>query len=115
MCDCYWDNPPKFYECRTVRGRKEYKCSECMRVIEKGEKHEYAKGLWEGDFSQFRTCKTCSDMRDEINLTCYCHGHMFDELDERDYPGVQSVAEFLERRRQNWDRLHGKNRQLENA
>jgi hypothetical protein len=40
---------------------------------------------------------------------------MMDELDERDYPGVTSVSAFLERRRQNWDRLYGKNRQLANA
>lgn len=115
MCDCYWDNPPTFYECRTVKGRKEHKCSECLRVIEKGEHHEYAKGLWDGDFSDFRTCKTCCDMRDEIKLTCYCHGQMMDELDERDCPGVQSVSDFRQRRRDNWERLYGKNRQLANA
>lgn len=115
MCDCYWDNPPTIYECREVKGRKEHKCSECLRVIEKGERHEYAKGLWNGDFSDFRTCKTCCDMRDEIKLTCYCHGQMMDELDERDYPGVQSVVDFQQRRRDNWDRLYGKKRQVANA
>jgi hypothetical protein len=35
--------------------------------------------------------------------------------DERDYPGVASVTEFLERRRRNWDRLYRKKRQAVNA
>lgn len=112
MCDCYWDNPPKFYNCRTVKGRKEHKCDECLRAIEKGELHEYAKGLWEGEFSTFRTCMTCRDMVKEISLQCYCHGQLMDEVDVRDYPEVQSVADFLERRDVNWLRLDRENRQM---
>jgi hypothetical protein len=115
MCDCYWDNPPTFYDCKTVKGRKEHKCSECLRVIEKGESHEYAKGLWDGDFSDFRTCGICCAMRDEIDLKCYCHGMMMEEIDERDYPGVKSVVDFHKRRDSNWHRLDRAKRQLANT
>lgn len=109
MCDCYWDNPAIFYECRTVKGRKEYRCCECLNDIAKGERHECAKGLWEdGGFDSFRTCSLCCSMRDEINLTSYCHAQMMECLDERDYPGVDSVASFLARRRENWNRLYRK-------
>jgi len=102
MCECYWDNPPAFYDRRIVKGRKEHKCDECLRVIEKGEEHEYAKGVWEGDFSDFRTCQTCLDMIKEIDLHCYCHGVLMDEIDECDFAGVQSVADFQQRRRVNY-------------
>ena len=115
MCDCYWDNPPTFYDCRTVKGRKEHRCSECLRTIEKGEQHEYVKGLWDGDFGTFRTCGDCMAMTGEIEVTCWCHGQLMDEIDERDYPGVQSVVDFHERRAANWVRLDREKRQLANA
>lgn len=114
VCDCQLENPPTFYEVRVVKGRKQYRCSECLSTIEKGERHEYAKGLWEGQFSTFRTCQTCCNMRDEIKLTCYYHGQMMDELDERDYPLHQSVADFQKRRRENWAKHYAKKRQAAN-
>jgi len=64
--------------------------------------------LWEGDFSTFRTCGACMAMVREIGLECYCHGLLMDEVDARDYPEVKSVAEFHQRRDQNWDRLYRK-------
>ena len=105
MCDCDWDNPPKFYESTTVKGRKDYQCCECLRVIEKGEQHQYSKGLWEGHFSNFRTCKTCCDIIKEAGIDCYCHAYLMDEIDEREFPGVQSVVDFHERRRVNFQRI----------
>lgn len=104
MCDCS-DYAPTFYGARNVKGRKDHRCDECLRVIPKGEQHEYAKGLWEGDFSDFRTCGLCCDMIRESGLTCYCHGHLMDELHEVDFPGVKSVVEFQDRRRANYDRI----------
>lgn len=103
MCDC-WENPPTLYECRIVTARKQHKCSECLRIISVGEQYEYVKGLWDGCFSKFCTCNDCTSMRDEIGLKCYAHGLMMDELDQRDYPGVASVSNFLERRRENYFR-----------
>ena len=101
MCDCL-DNPPEFYNCRDVKGRKAHECCECLGVIAKGDQHEYVKGVWDGEFQDYRTCAACCAMRSEIKLTCYCYGQMMEQLDERDYPGVQSVADFLDRRRKNW-------------
>jgi ASC-1-like (ASCH) protein len=114
MCDCS-DYPPTFYERKIVNGRKEHRCSECLRTIKKGEQHEYAKGLWEGDFSQFRTCQTCRAMVEEIGLECYCHGNLMDEVDERDHHDTQSVADFFERRRANYDRIYAAKRLAVNA
>ena len=107
MCDCYLENPPTFYDCRMPKGRKEHKCCECLCAIRKGEKHEYVAGVWSGEFSSFRTCEKCCEMRDEINLTCYSHGRMVEGLDLRDYPGVASVAAFLDRRRVTRQQVNG--------
>lgn len=105
MCDCS-DYAPTFYARKIVKGRKEHQCDECLRIIESGEQHEYAKGLWEGDFLQFRTCQTCRAMVEEIGLECYCHGSLMDEIVELDYPESESVATFFERRRANYDRIY---------
>lgn len=102
MCDCDL-YPPTFYEACEVKGRKEHKCSECLRAIAIGERHEYVKGLWEGDFDQFRTCSECVLLRESLKIDCFGHGQLMDELDDhRDTP---SVIEFFERRQVNWERL----------
>jgi len=115
MCDCYRDSPSTFYDCKTVKGRKDHRCSECLRTIEKGEQHTYVKGLWDGDFETFRTCGDCMSMTRELKVTCWCHGQLMDELDEREYPGVQSVIAFHQRRAANWLRLDREKRQLANG
>lgn len=105
MFDC---DPPTFYEAKQVRGRKKYECCECLSVIAKGEPHERAAGLWEGSFDTFRTCKLCTDMRDEIGLQCYAHGLMMDVVDERDFEAGSPAVEFLKRRQENWERNYAK-------
>lgn len=102
MCDCYLDNPPTFYDCKNVKGRKEHKCDECLQSIAKGEQHEYAKGLWEGKLSDYRTCQTCLDMIKEIDLQCHCHGDLLEEIDVWVLLGVQSVMDFKLRRKANY-------------
>lgn len=105
MCECAFDNPPSFYDSRLVVARKSHLCCECLRTINRGEKYQYVRGLWEGDFSTFHTCSTCVAMVAEIALDCYCHGYIMDEIDERDYPDNQSVALFVSRRRDNYSSL----------
>lgn len=102
MCDCMND-PPVFYEAHTVKGRKTHKCSECLRVIEKGEHHEYVRGLWEGDFDQFRTCSDCLELRHDLKIECFAHGLLMDEFD--DHLEMQAVIDFFDRRQENLIRL----------
>jgi hypothetical protein len=54
-------------------------------------------------------------MVEEIGLECYCHGNLMDEVDERDHPDTQSVADFFERRRANYDRIYAAKRLAANA
>jgi hypothetical protein len=113
MCDCYFDNPPTLYEQRTVKGRKPHKCCECLRVIERGERHEYVKGLWDGEFSEYRTCDKCVDMRSAAKVECYAFTQLMDCVDTRD--GLECVQEFFDRRRENYDRIQVQRRQLANT
>ena len=46
---------------KIVKGRKAYKCCECRKVIEKGEKHESFEACWPScdGWDTFRTCLKC--------------------------------------------------------
>ena len=42
---------------------KTHICGECGRVIERGERYEYAIGKWDGDFCTEKTCADCLSLR----------------------------------------------------
>ena len=105
MCDCDCGSSPTFYESKLVDGRRDYKCSECLSVIHKGERHQYASGMWDGTFDKFRTCQACLEMIADIELGCYCHGLLLDEVCLDDYEHIPSVGAFEERRQANYERL----------
>lgn len=51
--------------CNTVHrtARKRHICNECRGHIEPGDVYEYVAGLWDGDFSSFKTCIHCETAR----------------------------------------------------
>jgi len=104
MCDCD-DYPPEFYNANMVKGRKVHRCDECLRDIPKGELHEYACGKWEGRFDSFRTCGLCMDVREAMDLDCWSHGLLMDDVSMGDYDDHPQVLAFNERRRANYDRI----------
>lgn len=85
MCD--YDGPSVFTE-TVVRGRKEHRCVECKRVMPKGEEHEMCKGVWDGEWSTYRTCLPCRDLRNRISAikhkeygdACYVYGDLAEDV-----------------------------------
>ena len=77
-CICVDDggDVAEFARAQIVQGRKEYTCCECGAAIAKGDRHEYAMGLWEGSFDTYRTCLTCVRIRTEL-FSC---GYIFTEM-----------------------------------
>jgi hypothetical protein len=67
FCDSY----SEFYAETFPKAAKVYKCCECHKPIQVGEKHLYARGKAEGDFWQARQCLYCRDfcmeIRDKVN------------------------------------------------
>lgn len=92
---------PTLYNRGNVNGRKEHMCCECLRMIEKGERHEYVSGLWEGDFDAFRTCAGCVLLRESLDSDCFIHGRLMDEVSESD-EDTPAMIEFSSRRRENY-------------
>ena len=80
-CDISYGESPAFYREETPKARKVYKCCECGEKIEPGQKYHKAVGVWDGEFSTWRTCWPCHAIREE-----YCpHGYFFGELAEMIY------------------------------
>jgi hypothetical protein len=76
--DCS-DYAPELYREKKIIARKEHLCCECGELIKKGERYELAEGKWEGEWSSYRTCVSCSRIRDDLT----CGEFIFGELRER--------------------------------
>lgn len=63
-----FDSSWSFSNSRIIKARKDHKCYECGRPINKGGMYHYFSGLCEGDFSDYHTCLDCHNIR--IGLTC---------------------------------------------
>ena len=78
------DIPAVFRETYPI-ARKEHRCCECKRTIAVGQIYQLAEGLWDGEWSRFKTCIACDEMRQEIarlSDLIYDEGIAFCELSE---------------------------------
>jgi hypothetical protein len=82
VCDCDCGDQPEFFEAKMVKVRKDHKCCECHKTIDKGEECESASGKWDGEVDRFYTCKICSMIRRDF-LPCSCFGNL--DMDLQDY------------------------------
>jgi hypothetical protein len=48
------------------KARKQHKCCECGNVINIGENYQYVSGIWDGEPSSYKTCESCSSVRDSF-------------------------------------------------
>lgn len=81
---CEW---PEFYSESFPKAAKEHRCCECSAPIERGEKHLYYRGKWDGDFStgrQHELCReVCMYIRDKYQGgECFAFGHLFETWGE---------------------------------
>lgn len=71
---CAFDDEPQFYAESFPHARKPHRCCECSAPIEPGEKHLYARGKWDGDFSIQRQHMLCRELCMLINSEDGCCG-----------------------------------------
>ena len=67
------------------KARKEHKCGECYRTIEKGERYNRYSVMYEGDFSEHKMCKDCNSVA-ESYFNAFIFGEVWEyvrnEIDE---------------------------------
>jgi hypothetical protein len=71
---------PEFYVAERRKARKEHKCSECGRIIQKGETYEYVSGKWDGNIMHYKTCADCLSIRDAMFCEGWAHSGLYDDL-----------------------------------
>lgn len=75
------------YERSTPRAAKAHQCAECECEITRGVRHEYVKGLWDGQWRSYRTCTLCVEIRD--HFACedgFLHGEVWSDLECNLFP-----------------------------
>lgn len=84
---------PVVWKVQAVRSRKEHRCTECGRVIEQGELHEYVWGVWDGDPNHIRTCAECTEVRDDLREDLLSAGGLYIEevYEEIAYGNLQNA------------------------
>lgn len=75
------------------RARTVHKCTECHRIINRGERYEYSHALHGGRWDTYRTCAHCCAAR--LWLERECHGYVYtevlEELVEHWWDGYQNM------------------------
>lgn len=80
-CVCIDANEyPEVYNSTIKTARKEHKCYECGDPIKKGQKYEYVNGKWDGEWTVFKTCITCVNIREDLFACGYNHGSLWEDL-----------------------------------
>lgn len=126
MCDCD-DNSPKFYGRIDRKARKPHRCSECRRVISKGEIHTVHSGLWEG-WDTFRVCAHCTASlevaqsvwrevyrreypRSRAEPICFCFTGLWEAIEDSfgDWDGRydSAIARLIVSARRKWTHRRG--------
>ncbi len=72
---------PEFYNKRLVVARKQHKCCECGEDILPGQQYEVVVGKWDGEFSTYKTCSVCLELRTHFFCT-WVFGTLYEELIE---------------------------------
>lgn len=71
MSCCIIEDGPDVFTEEWRKARKVHRCCECRSKIEIDETYEYIKGLWDGHWSEYKTCEKCADLRDSLeNVGC---------------------------------------------
>lgn len=86
----------KVFASKTVKAAKEHHCTECRETIAKGSSHEYAKGLWDGEWSTYRTCLSCVEIRTHFGCNGWIYGQLWQDLEENFYPDMKAGGPCME-------------------
>lgn len=81
---------PAAFKMVTRKARKPHFCCECGSDIRKGEKYQYISGIWDGEPNSYKTCNSCSELRDDYYSSTDDHsafGFLKEEISNYFYKG----------------------------
>ena len=73
---------PTIFEEKHPIARNSHTCCECGSNINPGEKYQLVKGLWDGEWSKFKTCSVCEKIGDTARAEgdCISYGELYGEI-----------------------------------
>lgn len=94
---------PEVYEKTERRARKLHSCCECCGIIKPPEVYIVHTGLWDGRWDQFKHCRVCNDLFNEIQDQCrnsHDDGVAFESLSEHVFESDNDdhIIRFVENR-----------------
>lgn len=90
------DETAEVWNCTTRTARKAWACEECHEVIPVGAKHEHVRMLFDGEWSEFRTCLTCVEIGDHFACGPRVVGQLWEDLEENFYPDMKCGGPCME-------------------
>ena len=74
---CFDDEPATLHNETWPKARKEHKCCECRVTINVGEIYQRIEQLYDGDWSTYKTCEKCADLRESLgDVICVYYGEL---------------------------------------
>ena len=70
---------PAVFEANDRTARKIHRCAECCRDILPGETYREERGLWDGEWSRWKTCADCLSVRDTM-FSQYQYGALWEDV-----------------------------------
>lgn len=91
------DGTMECFEQRVVVAKKTHRCLECRLDILPGTSYEYAKGLWESEWSTFKTCLSCVEIRNHFACSNgYLFGQLWEDIESNFFPGMTAGGPCME-------------------
>ena len=85
--DSGWDlDMPSFSNNVIRRAAKPHVCEECGDAILKGDRYEYASGMWDGEFMAFKTCLVCVEVRTAFTCGGYAITQLWENMRDEMFP-----------------------------
>lgn len=84
-CCCYTGGDVELPALITItmrKARKEHKCYECGDTILPGDLYENVRGLWDGAWSEYKTCRVCTAIRRDFCCDGFIYGTLWETLHE---------------------------------
>jgi hypothetical protein len=90
----YDGDSAEFFQSDMVKARKPHRCCECRQEIPKGAMYERSRGKWDGDFSSYKTCSLCVEIRSVF--TCgesWLFQALWEDMREMAFPRLTTASE----------------------
>jgi hypothetical protein len=71
-----------------VKARKPATCCECGDPIRPGDRYEVTSGKWDGEWSSFKTCLPCKEIRETFCCEGWVYGTLWRDAAESIFEGL---------------------------